>query len=208
MSLDGYAAESQRWFDDKMAARERALPAARIAVRASANAIRATHRGDFDRAHELQAEARAALDEGLAATADHPDIRHAGFLHDAAKEYAEAILTEAVVVGADLPGPDDVGVEVPAWLHGVSEAIGEARRFLLDLLRRGQHARGEEVLAAMDDMYALLVTMDYPDALTANLRRSTDVARSILERTRGDLTMSIVQEDLRESLERHSRRAE
>jgi translin len=205
VSLDAFVPEFQAAFDAKMAARERALPAARRAIRASANAIRAIHRQEFERAHGLQAEARAALDEGFEATTEHPDIRNAGFLHDAAKEYAEAIITEAVVTGADIPGPDEMGVEIPAWLNGLSEAIGEARRFILDLLRRGEHARGEELLATMDDMYALLVTMDYPDALTGNLRRSTDVARSILERTRGDLTMSIVQEDLREALERHAR---
>lgn len=208
MSLDRFIPEFQRDFDAKMAAREKALPAARRAIRASANAIRATHRQEFDRAHELQAEARAALEEGFEATAEHPGVRHAGFLHDAAKEYAEAIITEAVVIGAEIPGPAEVGVEIPAWLNGLSEAIGEARRFILDLLRRGEHARGEELLATMDDMYSLLVTMDYPDVLTGNLRRSTDVARSILERTRGDLTMSIVQEDLREALERHARGVE
>jgi translin len=206
MGLDEFAADFQEAFDAKVAARELALPAARRAIRSSANAIRAIHRQDFERAHALQAEARAALDEGFAAVAEHPDVRHAGFLHDAAKEYAEARLTEAVVTGAALPGPAEIGVEIPAWLNGLSEAIGEARRFILDLLRRGEHERGEELLATMDDMYSLLVSMDYPDAITGNLRRSTDVARSILEKTRGDLTMSIVQEDLREALERHARR--
>ena len=101
--------------------------------------------------------------------------------------------------------PDDLGVEIAPYLNGMSEAIGEGRRAILDLLRRGDVAAGERILAAMDDIYALLVTVDYPDAITGNLRRSTDVARGILEKTRGDLTMSLVQGDLRDALDRHAR---
>jgi translin len=204
MSLEESSAEFRRRFDEKMSAREKALPAARRAVRSSANAIRAIHRREWDEADRLMGEARAALDEGVAAVREHPDIRHAGFLHDAEKEYAEARLTEAVVRERELPGPDELRVDLPAYLVGMSEAIGEARRWILDLLRRGEHGRGEAVLSVMDDMYYLLVSMDYPDAITANLRRSTDVARGILERTRGDLTVSLVQKDLKDTLERHT----
>jgi translin len=87
----------------------------------------------------------------------------------------------------------------------MAEAIGEARRHTLDLLRHGRIADGEAVLSAMDDMYAVLVTMDYPDAITGNLRRSTDVARSLIEKTRGDLSVARVSQDLHDALERHTR---
>jgi translin len=187
-----------------MAAREAALVASRKAIRSSANAIRAIHRGEAEEAGRLMAEARRALDEGEAATEAHPDVRHAGFLHDAQKEYAEALLTEAVVFGHELPGADEVGVPPAAYLNGMAEAIGEARRTVLDLLRRGEPGRAEAILATMDDMLSVLVTMDYPDAITGNLRRSTDVARSIIEKTRGDLSVSLVQRDLRDALERHT----
>jgi translin len=103
-----------------------------------------------------------------------------------------------------LPGPDDLGVTPAAYLNGMSEAIGECRRAVLDLLRHGEVARAESLLQAMDDMYYVLVTMDYPDAITGHLRRSTDVARSIIEKTRGDLSVSLVQRDLRDALERHA----
>ena len=196
--------EFQRRFDEKMRAREVALPSARRAIRSSANAIRAIHRGEFDEARRLMDEARSALDEGEAAVADHPDVRFAGFLHDAQKEYAEARMTEAVVAGHDLPGPDDLGVTLAAYLNGMAETVGEARRSVLDLLRRGEEARAEALLRSMDDLYDLLVTMDYPDAITGNLRRSTDVARGIIEKTRGDLSVSLVQRDLRTALERHA----
>jgi translin len=196
--------EFQRRFDEKMRAREVALPSSRRAIRYSANAIRAIHRGELDEAGRLMDEARKALEEGEAAVTDHPDVRFAGFLHDAQKEYAEARLTDAVVTGRDLPGPDELGVTLAAYLNGMAETVGEARRSVLDLLRRGEEARAEDLLRSMDDLYDLLVTMDYPDAITGNLRRSTDVARAIIEKTRGDLSVSLVQRDLRNALERHA----
>ncbi len=189
-----------------MQARERALPAARRAIRACANAIRAIHRGEWDNAHRLMDEARAAIDEGLEAVRDHPDIRFAGYLQDAQKEYAEARLTEAVITGAaELPSPEELGVEDAPYLNGMAEAIGEARRHILDVLRHGDVDRGEAVLSAMDDMYYVLVSMDYPDAITGNLRRSTDVARGLIEKTRGDLSIAIVQRQLRDAIDRHAR---
>lgn len=188
----------------KNAAREQALPAARRSIRASANAIRAIHRLEFDTAKTLIGESRASLDEGLAAVRDHADIRHAGYLQDAQKEYAEANLTMALVRGEDLPGPTDLDVEDAAYLGGMSDAIGEGRRRLLDLLREGRVAQAEELLDAMEEMFGVLVAMDYPDAITMNLRRATDVSRSLIEKTRGDLSISVVQKDLRDALDRHA----
>ena len=148
-------------------------------------------------------ESRAALTEGRQAVAQgHPDIYFAGFHQDAQKEYAEARLTEALVVGEDLPGPDELEVEIAPYLNGMAESIGEGRRAILDLLRRGDVGRSERILGAMEEMYYLLVSMDYPDAVTANLRRSTDVARSLLERTRGDLSIALMQRNLQHALER------
>jgi predicted translin family RNA/ssDNA-binding protein len=144
VDLKPLAADIQRRFDEKMAAREKALPAARRAVRSSANAIRAIHRGEAEEASRLMEDAAAALREGQDAVAQHPDVRFAGFLHDAQKEYAEARLTEAVIGGSQqLPGPDALGVTPAAYLNGISEAIGECRRAVLDLLRHGEVARAE-----------------------------------------------------------------
>jgi translin len=195
-----------RRFDSTMQARERALPASRAAIRSCANAIRAIHRGELDLAHRLMDEARASIDAGLDAVRDHPEIRFAGYLQDAQKEFAEAKITEAVVSGAThAPTPEELAVEDAPYLNGMAEAIGEARRHTLDLLRHARIADGEAVLSAMDDMYAVLVTMDYPDAITGNLRRSTDVARSLIEKTRGDLSVARVSQDLHDALERHTR---
>jgi translin len=206
VDLDGISEGIRGRFDERMEARERALPAARLAIRSCANAIRAIHRSEWETAHRLMDQAKAAIEEGLEATRDHPDIRSAGYLQDAQKEYAEARITEAVVTGAARPPtPEELGVEDAPYLNGMAEAIGEARRHILDLLRHGKVAEGEAVLTAMDDMYYVLVSMDYPDAITMNLRRSTDVARTLIERTRGDLSVAIVSRDLHDALDRHSR---
>ena len=204
MDLSELAHSIQGRLDAKNAAREHALPAARRSIRASANAIRAIHRLEFDAAKTLISESRAALDEGLAAVEQHADIRHAGYLQDAQKEYAEANLTLALVTGQVLPGPADLDVEDAAYLGGMSDTIGEGRRRLLDLLRTGEVEHAERLLDAMEEMYGVLITMDYPDAITMNLRRATDVSRSLIEKTRGDLSISVVQKDLRDALDRHA----
>ncbi len=204
MDLQSLSGEFQRRFDEKMRAREQALSSSRKAVRTSANAIRAIHRGEQGEANRLMGEARSELDRAEGAVTEHPDVRWAGFVHDAQKEYAEARLTQSVVDGADLPSPDDLGVTMAAYLNGIAETIGELRRSVLDLLRRGETDRAEDLLRTMDDFYYVLVTVDYPDAITGNLRRWTDVARGIIEKTRGDVTTALVQKDLREALERHA----
>ena len=205
MDLSRISDDVRLRLDGRVAARERALPAARRSIRASANAIRAIHRGERDVAARLIDESRGCLREAQQALEAEPEIYYAGFVQDAEKEYAEARLTDALVSEEAVPGPEDLGVGLAAFLNGMAESIGEGRRAILDRLRRGEVKEGERLLAAMDEMFGVLVTMDYPDAVTGNLRRSTDVARSLVEKTRGDLTTSIVQENLRESLDRHAR---
>ena len=205
MRLEDLARSFQERFDVKMAAREKALPAARRSIRASANAIRAIHRHELDSARALMHESAVAIREGMEAVRDEPDVANAGFLQDAQKEYTEARITAAIVEGEDLPGPDELGVQLAPYLNGMAETIGELRRQILDLLRAGDVERSESLLGAMEDLYSLLVTIDYPDAITGNLRRSTDVARGIMEKTRGDLSISIVQRSLHDALERHAK---
>lgn len=206
MDVRGFADEFQRRFEEKMAAREIVLGASRRAIRAAANSIRAIHRGELDDAHRLQEECRAALDEGNAAAEGQTDRVFAGMLNDAQKEYAESILTEGVLAGSTLPPPDELAVGLAPYLNGMAEAIGEVRRAILDLLRRGEVDEGERLLHAMEDIYYLLVSMDYPDGITGHLRRSTDIARGIIEKTRGDLTISIMNRRLSDALEQHASR--
>jgi translin len=205
VSLDDLTSAFHERFDMKTAAREKALPAARRSIRASANAIRAVHRHELEFARQLIGESRTALEEGLAAVVDQPDVRFAGYLQDAEKEYGEANVTYALVSGEPLPEPQELGIGDAPFLNGVAEAIGEGRRHILDLLRAGDVARGEQMLSVLEDLYGMLVTMDYPDAITLNLRRSTDVARSLIEKTRGDLSIAYAQQQINAALERHAK---
>ena len=189
-------------FAAKNQARETALPLCREAIRYSANAIRAVHRHEYDRARELIDKAGAQLKTARESLLDHGDIYHAGFVHDSQKEFAEASITLAVLSGADLPTPESLEVEDAAWLNGMGEAVGEMRRHLLDTLRGGDVEQCETWLRAMDDMYSILVTVDYPDAMTGGLRRTTDSVRGILEKTRGDLTVALRQDSLEHLLAR------
>jgi translin len=199
-NLDAIVEGIRAHFVSKNQAREKALPLCREALRHSANAVRAVHRGEFEAGQELIDRAAGLLREAKSALRDHPDIFYAGFVHDAQKEFAEASLTLALVAGRPLPTPEELVVERPAYLNGLGEAVGELRRHLLDSLRSGDVDRCEGCLTAMDDIYGVLVTFDYPDAMTAGLRRTTDNVRGILERTRGDLTLAVRQRDLERKL--------
>lgn len=193
----------RRRMAERHEARERAYGASREAIRAAAHAIRALHRGDDATADELLATARAALAAATDAAAPYPDVTYGGFLQDAAKEYAEAALTAAAIRHQPLPGPDELGVDDASWLLGLAETVGELRRRCLDLIRADALDDAEVLLALMEDILAVLVTVDAPDAITRGLRRATDAARSIAERTRGDVTAALGQRRLREALDAH-----
>ncbi|MGB9739457.1 MAG: haloacid dehalogenase [Chloroflexus aggregans] len=177
-------------------ARERTIAATRVLVRQSANSIRAAHRGDFVTARHLLALAAEVVAEINDATAGAPEVRYAGYTQDALKEYAEAHLVIAFLAGEEPPTGEMIGVEPAAYLNGLAEAASELRRAILDGLRHGEIERSEGLLTIMDDVYSSLLTVDYPEAITGGLRRSTDALRTVLERTRGDVTAAIRQEQL------------
>lgn len=184
---------AQTAFAAKHAAREAALPKSRAAIRLCANAVRATHRGEFGAASGLLADAQRLLEEMRVALRDHLDIYYAGFVADAQKEFAEAAITAAVIQGQPWPTPETLSVDWAPYLNGLGEAIGELRRHTLNQLRRGDAAGCEAILSAMDEMFGLIAALDFPDAITGNLRRTADLARSIIEKTRGDLTTAVIQ---------------
>jgi translin len=188
-------------FDAAHAARERGLAACRRTIRACGSAIRAVHRRLPEQAAALIEEAHTALREAQGAVGPHPAVAYAGFLHDAEKEYAEAIHTAALVEGLRVTDHQEMGVELAAWCNGLAEAASELRRHLLDRLRAGELERAEELLAAMEDVYDVLVTVDYPDAITGGLRRTVDGLRAVLERSRSDLTTTILQARLQAVIE-------
>jgi translin len=198
----------ERDLDEANAAREQALPACRRAIRAAGSSIRAVHRLDAAAAADLAGDSETAVREAQRVLAPFPAVGHAGFLHDAEKEYVEARCVAALVAGVAVPGPgpapDGLAVSLTAWMRGLAEAASELRRHLLDRLREGDLARGEELLRAMDDVYDALVAVDYPDALTGGLRRTLDALRAVLERSRGDVTTTVLQTRLQRAIEASS----
>jgi translin len=201
-NLDLIAEQIRQALSAKDEAREKVLPLCRDTIRHCSNAIRAVHRQEFDKAAELLRSARNLLIEAEQAVTAHSGLGNTGLIRDAQKELAEGNTTLALVTGKQLPSPAELGVDAAPYLNGLGEAVGELRRYLLDSMRRGDLSRGEELLSAMDDIYSVLVTMDFPDAITGGLRRTTDMVRGVLERTRSDLTLAIRQKDLENRLEK------
>lgn len=202
--------EAIEYFALKHAARERTLPRSRAAIRHCANSIRATHRHETETAAALIIQAGTLLAEIEADLQEHRDIYHAGFVQDAQKEYAEAATFAALSQHRPLPTPAELSIGHAAYLNGIAESIGELRRYVLDQLRRSNIENCEVFLSYMDDIYSVLISVDFPDAITSGLRRSTDSARGILEKTRGDLTAAAIQlqlqrsmRELQEGLQRH-----
>ena len=198
--IDVAGANAREALERTHGAREAALVASRRAIRTCATAIRAVHRREFREARELVAEAAAYVAEMDAAVDGHPDIRYMGYVSDAKKEFAEANLTLAFVAGHAMPTARELGVEAPAYLNGMAEAASELRRQVLDRLRVDDVDEAERMLGLMDDVYTVLVTVDYPDAITGGLRRTTDALRAVLERTRGDVTNALVAAKLRAAM--------
>jgi translin len=198
--LDAIGEKARERLDARNAAREATLPLSREIIRTCANSIRAAHRGELDRAREMLRGVREAVAQMRNALRDHPEIYTAGYVHDCQKEFAEASAFLAVLAGEELPDPDALGVEYPAYLNGLGETVGEIRRHTLDVMRHGRLEEAEALLGIMDDVYHVLVTLDYPDALTGGLRRTTDGVRGIIEKTRGELTTALRQDELRDAI--------
>ncbi len=193
-------------FDAKSTVRDRTLRRSRELIRYCANSIRATHRADDTEAQTLLQTAREAAAEMVAEAREYPDLYYAGYTQDALKELAEAHITRALILEEILPTPDTLNVENAAYLNGLAEAAGELRRFALDALRRGNVPLAERILGQMDDIYSVLVTVDFPSAITGGLRRTTDMVRGVLERTRGDVTTAVRQESMKAALHQFEQR--
>ncbi len=201
-NLDKIAEDIRQNLEAKDAAREKVLPLCREVIRYASGSIWAVHRRELGEAGELLAAARKLLDEVKKSVAGFSELASAGFISDAEKEFVEGTLVLAMVGKQPIPHPDELQVSYAAYLKGLGEAAGELRRYLLDSLRRDEIAQAEILLSAMDDIYSVLVTMDFPDALTGGLRHTTDNVRGILEKTRGDLTLMLTQKNLEQRLSR------
>jgi translin len=193
-------------FEARHQVREDALRQTRKLTRFAANAIRAIHRDELDIAEENMAEAEKIVDGLLASLRDFPEFYFSGYTQDSLKEYIEARLTINMLEDKPLPTPEDLRMEYSTYLRGMAETIGEMRRRCLDILRQGYSDEAERLLDVMDEIYAMLVTIDYPDAITYGLRRQTDLVRGIIERTRADLTMSLREQHMQQALKDFEKR--
>jgi translin len=181
-----------------------AINRSRELIRFCAESIRAIHRREWDDANSKLERVRAYAAEMANITKDYPELYFTGYTQDALKEVVEAFALYAIVRGETLPTPEALDVPNAAYINGLAEAATELRRFILDILRRedGEMREAERLLNWMDAIYDQLVTFDFPDAITGELRRRTDAVRGVLERTRGDLTTSLRELRLREALQR------
>ena len=204
--LQTIAEQIRTSFIAKNTARDRAVAISRELIRFCSLTIRASHRDEWGEAERLLGEARRVADELSAGTRPYPDLYFTGYTQDAMKELAEAHITLAIARNQPIPTPEAISVEYAAYLNGLAEAAGELRRRTLDKMRGGHNDESEKLLAAMDDIYDVLVTMDFPDAITGGLRRNTDMVRGVLERTRGDLTTSYLEGELKKSVDTLSAR--
>jgi len=200
IDLTSVESEVRAELDAKYAARELAIRLARPIIQHSSKAIRALHRNDEGLAREFLNQIKSDLDELNTGLVGQEDIARSGLVYDAVKEYAEAELTAALLSHQPLPLPSDLGIHAVPYLKGLGEAVGEQRRRLLDQLRLGQLDEAERTFADMEQVIDLLTALDYPDGMTSGLRRTTDVSRALTERSRADLTSTIVQERLRADL--------
>ena len=206
--LETIAEQIHQEFEIQTRARDHALSQARTLTRHCASAIRAVHRDEFDTAQEELAKASQLADSLRTGLENHPDLYYAGYTQDALKEFAEANIFYALVVDGNLPTPQELGIQNAAYLNGLAETVGEFRRRCLDILRQGYSKDAERLLKHMDEIYEVLITMDYPNAITGGLRRQTDIVRGLTERTRGDLTLSLRQEHLEHTMQRLEKRLE
>jgi len=204
-NLDDYADRIRHELENKDAAREKVLPLCRELIRYASITIRAIHRHEFEEAKNLLAEGRKVREDLEKAVSEWEELRYHGFVRDAQKEYTEANSVYALVTGNPLPDPDELKVDYTAYLNGLGDTVGELRRYLLDNMRHGDLEHCEDLLSAMDDIYTVLVTMDFPDAITGGLRHTTDQVRGILEKTRGDITMAVRQGELERKLSQYER---
>lgn len=199
-NLESISNSVREELEAKNAARDGALAQSRELIRYCANAIKAIHRENWEQAEEGLQTVREAARSLVDGVAGYPDLYHSGYTQDALKEYVEAFATYAMVRGHDLPTPEELDVPGSTYLNGLSEAATELRRTILDIIREDHNEEAAALLDRMDGIYNTLMTFDFPDAITYGLRRRVDVLRSVLERTRGDLTNSLRQQRLRQAL--------
>ena len=199
-ALEQIATKALDAFTEKNTVRELALQYSRSIIRLSANALRAVHRRETGKAKDLISQATNYINQTNTILQTNPDIYYAGYLAEARKEFSEANITMALLLQQPLPQPEELGVNITDYLKGLGDSVGEVRRYILDSLRRDEWQQCEDAMEIMDQIYSLLVAIDFPEGVTGGLRNTNDMVRRTLERTRGDFTVAFRQKRLEDML--------
>lgn len=195
-NLENITEKAYNYFTALNSARDLVLKTQRDVIRCASLSIRAIHRGELESATEILQDAKEHFAKIAEILNEYKELYYSGYLLDSQKEYSEAHITYALVTNAPLPTPEELGVEYSSYFNGMGEAVGEMRRFILDRIRTEGAIDCEALLERMEELYCVLTSLDFPDAITRGLRRTTDLARSIIEKTRGDLTQYLSQKAL------------
>ena len=201
--LEHIVARIEAELDEKDEVREVALKSTRAIVRLAGSALRGMHRGDD--VEVPLAQAREETHNLRALLQGHPDLWYGGAVEGALQEVAEAAIVHNILNGTALPEPRELGIPSPAYLLGLADAIGELRRFVLDHLRAGQIENATHYLEIMEDMFDALLRFDHPNAIVP-LRRKQDIARGLVERTRGELAVAARGTELEKKLNEVARK--
>lgn len=199
------ASEIKLELEKRHLVREEVLKKSRVLIQTCSKAIKLIHRRDFDAASAMIAEARGYSSEMRNAAAGHPEVLYAGYIQDSEKEMVEAAGLLALVSGQSYPTPESMGVGLTSYLNGMGEAASEVRRYVLDDMRAGKFAQAEAMMARMESVYDELTTFDFPDSVTGGLRRTCDALRAVIERTRSDLTLTALQQELVQELRKQDK---
>ena len=204
MTLKAILKEVKKELMQKDEVRENAHQSMRKITSLSKQAILFIHQKRHKEAKKLIENAKEIILRLQTLAKENPDVLYSGMFSAALQEYAEANIFLGLIQNSRFVTPTEINVPSVDYVLGLADVVGEYRRLTLDALREGDAEKGEECLKTMDEIYIELTAMDEAYMLVPGLRRKCDVARKIIEITRGDIT----QEVRRKSLEDHLRRCE
>jgi translin len=207
MNLEKIVEEVREKLDKRDEAREKVFELNRMAIRLSASTIKAIHRREFGLAEENLSKIKETLGNMVDSLKEVPELLHCGMVNSAFQEYAEAALLMSLTRDGVYASPDEISVPFfDAYLLGLADVIGELRRSALDSVCDGDVDEAVMTLKKMDEILSNLVTLDFPEAIVPGLRHKCDVARNLVEKTRGDIANSVSNEKLIQEIKKLNER--
>lgn len=188
-NLDNIVNKIEKNIDDKELIREKSLRYSRDIIINCRKAIQCVHQGLNDKADENIKKASDKLAELYDTTKPFPEIFHAGFVENAAQELVEASCFYNIMLGKDLPDPDELQTTYSSYLMGLCDLVGELRRTVLDSIRSGKQRNADEYLTMMEEIYDVIIRFDYPSGLVP-IKKKQDMVRGLIEKTRGELAVA------------------